>query len=158
MQPTGPKRPAADGQRRWSGMITRAEFERLRLRSFVADVVPLSDWEFMGRTWIGEADGFTEWLRPADSVDRLGSLSLALEDLPESVSRAVFERLEIALTPGMKLSEVEAALGPSVSTTRLCDDRLTHNFEVGTADRYSVSCTIKADGGLVYVVVMALSL
>lgn len=137
-------------------MITRTEFARMRLREFVSDVEPLSGWEFMGRTWIGEADGFTEWLRLEDSMDQLGSLSLALDDLPESVSRAVFEHLDLALAPGMTLSEVEAVLGPPVSTTQFCDDRLTHDFEVGTADRYSVSCTIKSDGGLVYVVVMAL--
>jgi hypothetical protein len=154
MQPTGPKRPAADGQRRWAAMIPHSEFQQMRLADFVPDVTPLSDWQFMGRTWVGQAVGFTEWLMPEDSPAKLGAISLDLVDLPRAVSETVLVRLGLALRRGMTASEVGAVLGACRSTDRFVEDRLSHNFQVGTVDRYSVSCTIHRDDGLIYVQVM----
>jgi len=135
-------------------MIPHSEFHQLRLVDFVPDVVLLTDWQFMGRTWVGQAVGFTEWLMPEDSPDTLGSIALDLVALSPSVSETVLARLGLSMRRGMTASEVGAVLGTCLSTKRFVEDRLSHDFEVGGGDRYSVNCTIHRDDGLIYVVVM----
>ena len=136
-------------------MITHRDFHQLRLRSFVDDVVELQDWQFMGREWIGEANGFTEWLRPVDDPSRLGSLALDLAQLDEVVAGEILDQLGLALRLGMTLTEVVGVLGDQIDTQQFVPDRRSYDFHVDSPDGYSVSCTIKDDDGLIYVVVMA---
>jgi hypothetical protein len=114
----------------------------------------LSAWEFMGQAWVGEAVGFPQWLMPEDSPNSLGSISLDLVDLPESASETILTRLGLALRRGMSALEAEAVLCTCLYTTRFVEDRPSHDFEVGAIDRYSVTCTIHQDDGLIHVVVM----
>ena len=136
-------------------MIQLREFQKLRLSSFVNGVVALEDWQFMGRTWVGEAVGFSEWLCPSDHVDDLGSLSLDLGELPSEVVLNVLAKLKLPLRPGMSLSEVCSILGEPCGSETFVEDRTSHSFEITDPDNFSVSCTIQHKGGLCYIVVMA---
>ena len=126
----------------------------MRLRDFAADVDDLDDWEFMGRMWVGEAIGFSEWLRPDDDPTRLGSLALALRDLPPELSECVLGHLQLPLSRGMHLAQIRGQLGDPVGTQRFVSDRCTFDFKM---DGYSISCTVHDADGLIYVVVMPLA-
>ena len=67
-------------------MLTHEKFGRLRLQDFIssAQVRALTEWEFMDRMWVGEAVGFTEWLRPEERPNVLESMALDMADLPEA--------------------------------------------------------------------------
>ena len=123
----------------------------MRLRHFADDVVDLDGWEFMGRLWVGEAIGFSEWLRPADDPARLGSLALDLCDLPPDLSARVLDRLHLPLSRGMDLARIRGRLGDPVGTQRFVSDRCSFKFSI---DGYSISCTVHDADGLIYVVVM----
>ena len=138
-------------------MITHQDFRRLRLRDFAEDVVDLDNWQFMGRQWIGEAVGFTEWLRPHDDPERLGSLALDLVDLPSEVALSVLKHLGLPLRPGMTYPEVVAELGSPIKSQQFQPDRRSYYFELGSDDRYSLSCTVHEQDGLIYLVVMSVS-
>ena len=135
-------------------MIEHKSFKKLRLHRFASDVVELQGWEFMGREWIGEAIGFSEWLRPSDDPDSLGSLAIDLRDLPLEISSAMLSALGLQLRSGMTLEEVRNVLGEPVLVETFVESRKSYEFVVGAVERYSVSCTILNDGGLCYLVVM----
>jgi hypothetical protein len=139
-------------------MISYAEFSRLRLSQFVRDpdaVADLRDWEFMEDLWVGEAMGFTEWLRLAEEPDVLRSLSLDLPTLSDSLAGRVLDALDLPLHYGMSLSEVVARLGEPTDVLRFGRDRTTYEFRVGECDVFELSCTVHHRDGLIYVVVMA---
>jgi len=139
-------------------MIGHAEFATLRLSDFVdpAEIVQLADWEFEDRLWIGEAVGFTEWLRPQSSPERLGSIALDLAALPEHAAHACLARIGLPLRRGMTFAEIQSLLGEVVDQQSFSEDQTTFLFEHGSPDVYRIDCTVQADGGLVYLVVMAL--
>ena len=59
-------------------MISHSHFGRLRLADFRPEegVAALENWEFMDQMWVGEAVGFSEWLRLEDEPDTLRSLAI----------------------------------------------------------------------------------
>lgn len=126
----------------------------MRLRDLAADVDDLDDWEFMGRMWVGEAIGFSEWLRPDDDPAQLGSLALALRDLPPELSERVLGHLQLPLSRGMDLAQIRGQLGDPVGTQRFVSDRRNFDFKFAG---YSISCTVHDADGLVYIVVMPLA-
>ena len=113
----------------------------------------LQDWRYGERDWIGEAVGFTEWLRPASDPDSLGSLSLALTELPPRISQAVMHRMGLSLEAGMTLDDLGAILGAPVGGHQYDADRRSYEFVAGIRDRYRVGCTIQDGDGLVHVVI-----
>jgi len=135
-------------------VITHRDFQQLRLRDFVPEVTALKNWQYMGRQWIGEAVGFSEWLRPQEDSRSLGSMASDFSDLPEDVAAAVLERVQLPLRPGMSLPEIVAVLGAPQVIHRFRLDRLDYDFEVRSRDIYSVSCTVHDHDGLIYLVVM----
>jgi len=137
-------------------MLTYERFGMMRLRQFVAPelITELSNWEFMDQLWIGEAVGFTEWLRPVDRSDEVRSISLDLVELSPELSTAVFERLGLPLRTGMTRQEVEAALAAPSRVERFVNDRESLVFRFGAPCSYDVDCTIHQEQGLIYVVVM----
>ena len=134
-------------------MIPHVEFGQLRLRSFVDDVTELVGWQFMGKSWVGEAVGFTEWLRPDEAPERLGSLFLDLTELPTDVAAAILERLQVPVCLGMSLEEVTQVLGTHVDQQEFVPDRRSFDFAVGVPGAYRISCTIHENDGLIYLVV-----
>jgi len=135
-------------------MIPLAEFGELRSRDFVTDeeVTDLSNWEFLGRTWVGEVVGFTEWVRPVEDQASLGCVSIDLGALDPECARAILARLGLPLELGMTLDQVTRACGAPTHHDEYAKDRRSYYFTVGDEDSYVLSCTILHEGGLTYVV------
>lgn len=118
-----------------------------------SDITPLDNWHFMGDQWLGESIGFSEWLRREKSPDFLGSLALDLAAFPHEACNRVFETLNLPLQEGMSLNELERVLGRSTDVTKFVADRLTYHFRIDSP-AYDLTCTVKNESGLIYVVVM----
>jgi hypothetical protein len=135
--------------------LTHDEFGQLRLSEFVPrdDIVELANWEFLDRLWVGEAVGFSEWLRPHDRQHVLESLALDMDDLPVDVVERVLTRIRVPVRKGMTFDELVNLFGAPFATEVFADDRRTFDFRYGSPDSYIVSCTVLNDGGLTYLVV-----
>ena len=108
----------------------------------------------MGGLWTGEAIGFTEFLRHSGRPGELGSVSVDLSDLPESVSNAMIAALGLPLKRGMSREDVQAAIGEPGNVLSFVPDRLTYEYSLGGEESYYVSCTVDEGHGLTYVVVI----
>ncbi len=100
-------------------LIAYAEFARLRLAQFYQDaseLVPLENWEFMGGVWVGEADGFTEFLRPEDRLDELGSIEIDLSAIAEDIGNAILDKIHLPVRRGIDFEQVLQRLGPAEGT------------------------------------------
>lgn len=139
-------------------LISHELFGRLRLADFApagTKVVQLEDWEYLNRLWIGEAIGFTEWLRDVERPDVLGALSLALLALPDEMSQSVLAVLQLPLMRGMKYDQVAGALGEPVRSRQYVNGQSTFDFQCGKRWQYRVGCTIRDEDGLCYITVVA---
>ncbi|WZO98035.1 hypothetical protein EP7_005088 [Isosphaeraceae bacterium EP7] len=137
-------------------MISYPEFGALRLSQFRpdAEISELEGWEYEDREWVGEAVGFSEWLRPADTPEVLGSLSLDFGEFPRQAADRVLKAIGLPVRPGMEFEELRAALGEPVETLRFGPAKVTYGFLTPEPHRYKVSCTVKQHGGLSYLDVM----
>ena len=138
-------------------LIPYEQFERLRLSHFQPDssrISPLRNWEFMGGVWVGEADGFTAFLRPETSPHALGSIELDLVDLPANLADRVLASIQLPLRPGMVLAEVQQLLGTPKGIQQFVSDRVSFDFVVGAHWPYQVGCTIHESQGLIHVLVI----
>lgn len=137
-------------------MISHSEFAKLRLARFCPgeQVAELTGWEFENRVWVGEAIGFSEWLRPEDDPECLQSLSIAFAEFPAQAADEVRHALDLPLKAGMTRDEVISLLGEPVKEFRFVKDRTTYEFKTPGPNSYDISCTIKHEGGLTYLVVM----
>ena len=145
-------------------MIARPElswddFGKLRLSQCVSGsaIRALRDWEFMEHLWVGEAAGFTEWLRRKDDPKVLRSMALDLDALGDSVVDAVLKRLGLPLPAGMTRKRVERLLGKPtrVHVFPKALDRETLIYDTpASPGGYRLSCTVKKTGGLIYLVIM----
>ena len=139
-------------------LISHQEFGKLRLAQFVTDpgeMATLENWEYMERVWVGEAIGFTQWLRYEEDPEILGSLSLDLIELPDEISQSVFRVLALPLRQGMSYEEIVHLFGKPNCTYTFVKDRKTYEFARGVKWKYLIDCTIHEDIGLLYVTVMA---
>jgi len=136
-------------------MISHTRFGKLRLAHFLpdADIAELDDWEFMDHIWVGEALGFSEWLRLASEPDKLRSLAIAFANFPEDVAAKVLKTIELPVRGGMRLPELRRLLGEPVEEHRFVKDRISYEFVVAGPPKYNVSCTVLQKGGLTYLVV-----
>jgi hypothetical protein len=137
-------------------MLSYERFGRLRLHQFVvgAKIAQLANWEFMDHIWVGEAVGFSEWLRFASDPEVLRSLALDFSEFPAVAASAVLRAIELPIQPGMRVSELRSILGNPIETQRFVADRLSYEFVVPGPPKYLVSCTVLVRGGLSYLVVM----
>ena len=135
-------------------MIDYDTFAGLRLSQFAnpEEIRELSYWEFMEELWIGEAVGFTEWLRRKTAPDRLGALSLDLRDFPRSSE--VLELLELPLSRGMELDAAIRVLGKPIRSIEWSSDRRSYEFLYPRDRPYFLDCTFTDGEGLHHVVVM----
>lgn len=135
--------------------VTHADFGRLRLADYVPahDVVQLDGWEYLDREWVGEAKGFTEWLRLESDPDVLRSIALDFQALPASVIAAVLTTLRLPLHSGMTAEKITAVLGQPVELSTFVPDRTTYDFNIDNVDAYAVGCTVRQDHGLIYLTV-----
>jgi hypothetical protein len=116
----------------------------------------LDRWEFMDRIWVGEAVGFTEWLRLHDDTEVLRSISLDLVSLGEAVTEPVLDQLGCALRQGLTRPAVEKMLGKPdlIEAFRTATDRETLVYRPRRGGDYRLHCTIQKAAGLTYLVVM----
>jgi hypothetical protein len=137
-------------------MITRDRFGTLRLAQFWpdADIAELDNWEFMDRLWVGEAVGFSEWLRLEEQPQMLRSLAIDFSEFPEQVATNVLQTIGLPVRSGMQVEELRQLLGEPVEEDRFVEDRVSYEF-VTRPPKYNVSCTVLNEGGLTYLVVMA---
>ena len=137
-------------------MISHTRFGKLRLAQFRpdADIVGLAGWEFMDELWVGEAIGFSEWLRLESDPEVLRSLALDFAEFPPDATAAVLRAIDIPIRPGMQAEELRAVLGEPVEEHRFVADRVSYEFVAAGPPRYNVSCTVLNNGGLSYLVVM----
>lgn len=135
-------------------MISHEEFAVLRLAQFLPaeEIQTLNDWEFLDRIWIGEALGFSEWLRLADEPDVLRSLSLDFDEFPAACTHRVLGTIGLPVRAGMRLDDLRRVLGEPTAEEHFVADRVSYDFRVDEP-RYTVNCTVLNDGGLTYVVV-----
>ncbi len=98
-------------------MISHAHFAKLRLAQFwpAGEIVELDKWEFMDRIWLGEAVGFSEWLRLEDDPETLRSLAIALNEFPAHAAAEVLRTIDLPVRAGMNFEELREALGEPVS-------------------------------------------
>lgn len=131
-------------------MIAEEQFKTMRMVNFAdpTTIVPLDHWEFRGETWLGEAFGFSEWLRPRSRPDELHALSLDLTDCPFAV-RAL-RALGLPLRLGATFQEIRSELGQPDDVEQFVPGRHTLSFCRVHAP-FEVSCTIDDSVGLVYV-------
>ena len=139
-------------------LISHELFGCLRLADFApagTKVVQLEGWEYLDRLWIGEAIGFTEWLRDVERPDVLGALSLALLTLPDEMCQSVLAVLQLPLMRGMKYDQVVGARGEPVRSRQYVNGQITVDFQCGSKWQYSIGCTVRDEGGLSYITVVA---
>jgi hypothetical protein len=137
-------------------MIPYDDFGSFRLGRFLPDdeVAPLEDWEFQGHLWIGEALGFSEWLRLESDSGVLRSLAIDFLDFPAPAAVAVLRALQLPILAGMSLQDLDGLFGSRVAEHRFVADRVTCDYFTPEPYRYRISCTVLNPGGLSYVVVM----
>ena len=137
-------------------MISHADFGNLRLAQYRhdAEIAELDNWEFMDHMWIGEAVGFSEWLRPAEEPDVLRSLAIDFTEFPETAAIQVLGAIGLSVRAGMSFEELRKLLGEPVNEHRFVKDRVSYEFVVAGPPVYNLSCTVLSDGGLTYLVVM----
>jgi hypothetical protein len=136
-------------------MIPYDEFVRLRLSAFLPDahLAQLEGWEFQNHVWLGEALGFSEWLRLEDDPDVLRSLAISFSEFPARQAGSVLQTIRLPVRAGMSLRDLDASFGPRVAEHRFVSDRVTCEYFTPEPHRYRVSCTVLNDGGLSYLVV-----
>lgn len=139
-------------------LISHDDFGRLRLRDFVPrprEIAVLEEWEFEDDLWIGEALGFTEFLRLDEDPAVLRAVSLHLEALPDDVAARMLEALRLPLRRGMDEAEGVARLGAPREVLNLGPGRRSYAFLCGMGDLYDVACTVEEGLGITHVVMMA---
>ncbi len=111
-------------------MISHKRFGELRLAHFLprTELAALSNWKFMERLWLGEALGFSEWLRLEDDPEILRSLSLDFSEFPKPAAVAVLETIELSICPGMHAAELTSVLGAPAEERRFVEDRVSYEF------------------------------
>lgn len=137
-------------------MISYDRFGTLRLTDFLphAQIAELSDWEFDERLWVGEAVGFSEWLRLEDEPEILRSLAIDFSEFPCAAVEEVLRTIDLRIQGGMTFEQLRTILGEPYETLRFVDDRISYEFLSQEPHPYKVSCTVLNEGGLVYLVVM----
>src|SRR3954468_5257468 len=119
-------------------MISYARFGMLRLARFRPDteITELANWEFMDALWVGEAIGFSEWLRLESEPDVLRSLAIDFNEFPAAAAPAVLRAIELPSGAGMRLEELRAALGDPIEEQRFVKDRVSYEFRLAGPPRY----------------------
>jgi hypothetical protein len=137
-------------------MISHADFGRLRLSQFLpeAGLAELEGWEFQNHIWVGEALGFSEWLRLEGDPAVLRSLSIDFAQFPKDAADSALRAIQLPVRAGMSLADLERLLGPRVSERRFVPTALSCDYFTPDPARYRVSCNVEKDGGLSYLVVM----
>ncbi|MGS2614110.1 hypothetical protein ACVCAH_06205 [Micromonospora sp. LZ34] len=132
--------------------IPHDAFGRLRLADVIAaeHLEQLRSWEYLERCWVGEASGFTEWLRLESAPEVTRSVAIDLITLPESTVQSMTDALRLPLQAGLDQQEITGVFGEPTGRERFVRDRVTLVFRIGAAESYELSCTVHEEQGLIY--------
>ncbi|MFG3699522.1 hypothetical protein ACGF5C_16600 [Micromonospora sp. NPDC047620] len=132
--------------------ISHDAFGRLRLADFIAaeHLEQLRGWEYLDRCWVGEASGFTEWLRLESAPEVTRSVAIDLVALPESTVQSMIDTLRLPLRAGQDHQEITGVFGKPTGTQRFVRDRVTLVFRIGAAEPYELRCTVHEEQGLIH--------
>ncbi|MGY4909987.1 hypothetical protein [Micromonospora aurantiaca (nom. illeg.)] len=132
--------------------ISHDAFGQLHLAQFLAaeDLEELRGWEYLGHRWVGEASGFTEWLRLESDPGVTRSVAIDLAALPEATAQRMTNTLGLPLRAGLDQQDITGVFGRPTDTERFVRDRVTLVFHVGAADPYELSCTVHEEHGLIH--------
>ena len=132
--------------------IPHDAFGRLRLADFIAaeHLEQLRGWEYLERCWVGEASGFTEWLRLESAPEVTRSVAIDLVALPEPTTQSMIDALRLPLRAGLDQQEITGVFGEPTGSERFVQDRVTLVFRIGAAEPYELSCTVHEEQGLIY--------
>ncbi|TDB69580.1 hypothetical protein [Micromonospora sp. KC723] len=132
--------------------ISHDAFGRLRLADFIRaeHLEQLRGWEYLERCWIGEASGFTEWLRLESAPEVTRSVAMDLVALPEATLQSMIGALRLPLRAGLDQQEITAVFGEPTETQRFVQDRVTLVFRIGAVEPYELGCTVHEEQGLIY--------
>ena len=138
-------------------LLSYSSFGKLRLSDFVvaSKITYLEDWEYLNELWVGEAVGFSEWLRLQSSPDVLGSLALDFPNLDSVAVSKVMAMLGLPLRQGMSIEEISQIIGNPSKTKTFVADRKSYEFILGSQESYTMSCTVKNVGGLIYLTLVS---
>jgi hypothetical protein len=138
-------------------MISHSHFGTLRLSNFFPDneIDQLENWEFLDHLWMGEAIGFSEWLRLEKEPDILRSLAIDFKGLPHSKVEEILRVIDLPIRAAMTIEELKTILGEPYETSHFVLDRVTCEFLFNEPHPYNLSCTALNIGGLVYLVITA---
>jgi hypothetical protein len=103
---------------------------------------------------VGEAVGFSEWLRLESAPQVLLSLAIDFAEFPDEEVSTVLQAIDLPMRRGMTAKELRAIFGEPTEEHRFVADRVTYEFTVAGPPRYNVSCTVLNRGGLTYLLVM----
>jgi hypothetical protein len=139
-------------------MISYDHFGKLRLAHFLPgdQITKLRDWEFEENLWVGEAIGFSEWLRLEKEPDVLRSLAIDFAKFTNTTVEEVLRTIDLPIRGGMTFEDLRMVLGEPDKILRFVADRTTYEFLSQEPHPYKVSCTVLNKGGLVYLVVTVL--
>jgi hypothetical protein len=138
-------------------MIPHRRFHSLRFSDFAprSRIIPLKGWEYLDRYWVGEAIGFSAFLRLEDDPDKTRCISVDFAMLPKKIREAIFAKLDLSLEKGQDLKSLVDLFGKPKQRLVFVEDRTTYEFVHKAPDPYGISCTVLKNGGLVFCDVVA---
>lgn len=108
----------------------------------------------MNGSWLHEGIGFTWFGRLETSPDITAGVELYFEELPRESLERILTALELPVSPGMQVQELEKVLGPVYGNHFIVGDRKTSVYRVGDPDVYEVECTVHNERGLIHLSVI----
>ncbi len=129
------------------------EFEALRLSAFVNPdrvVHDVTDQEWMGGMWVGQALGFTGVWALEDEPDHVGGVEIDFSELKEEEKKKLRAALGLPVRHGMSIEAILTIFGQPTRSRQFVADRRSYEFSVGTEWPYYFSCTVHENDGLIY--------
>jgi hypothetical protein len=134
-------------------LLPYPEFEALRLSAFVRPsraVEDVSDQEWMGGMWAGQAIGFTGVWALEDEPGRIGGVEIDFSELDEEEKKKLAIVLRLPIRHGMSLVDIQTICGQPIGTHRFVADRASYDYSVGSEWPYHLSCTVHEKEGLIH--------
>ncbi|GGD49930.1 hypothetical protein [Lacimicrobium alkaliphilum] len=137
-------------------MIAHRHFASLRLRQFLApeSVEEFDSWLFMGREWLGEAFGATEFLRSKSVPDDTRLISLDLLNLPPQKAEMILSSLDMPVRTGMSEQEIVTLFGEPAKVHNFLPDRKTLDYQLFQPDPYQLTLTLFKEQGIGKVLIL----
>ncbi len=133
-------------------MILKRFFSDMRMSHYVpqTDIKSLKNWEFLGREWIGEAVGFSEWLYSPDAPSMLEIMGIDISAFPGVESLLL--KLEIVF-PALNKVGVGILLGSPSASKVWPSGRQTLLYWHPDREPYAIECAFDGED-LVFITII----